>query len=72
LKQPPGTDSHQLEKNQHQKKTLNRTCPVVEALVDFRYLLDPTLALQVLQFEYLRVRPVKVISNVRYLLIEPL
>jgi len=54
------------------KKKLNWTCLVVEALVDFRDLLDPALALKVVQFENLCVRPVKVISNIRYLLIEPL
>jgi hypothetical protein len=59
-------DSPQLEKK------LNWTCLIVEALVDFCDFLNPALALLVVQFENLRVRPVKVISNIRYLLIEPL
>jgi hypothetical protein len=60
-------DSLQLE-----KKSLNWTRLVVEALVDFGDFLNPALALKVIQFENLCVRPVKVISNIRYLLIEPL
>jgi hypothetical protein len=45
---------------------------LIEALIDLRNLHDPALALSVLQRQNLFVRPVKVISNVRYLLIEPL
>jgi hypothetical protein len=45
---------------------------VVEALVDLCNLGDPTLALGVLQRQNFLMRPVKVIGNVRYLLIEPL
>jgi hypothetical protein len=45
---------------------------IVEALVDFGYFVNPALALKVVQFENLCVRPVEMISNVRYLLIEPL
>jgi hypothetical protein len=51
---------------------LNWTSPIVESLVDFGYLFNPALSFQVVQLQNLRVRPVKVISNVRYLLIEPL
>jgi hypothetical protein len=51
---------------------LHRTCLLVETLVDFCDFLNPALTLKVVQFENLCVRPVKVISNVRYLLIEPL
>ena len=45
---------------------------VVEALVDLGNLADPTLAFGVFQRQDFVVRPVKVIRNVRYLLIEPL
>jgi hypothetical protein len=45
---------------------------VVDALVDPCNLGDPTLTLGVLERQYFLVRPVKVIRNVRYLLIEPL
>jgi hypothetical protein len=45
---------------------------IVESLVDLGDLGDPTTALGVLQRQNLLVRPVKVIGNVRYLLIEPL
>jgi hypothetical protein len=45
---------------------------VVEALVDPCNLGDPTLAFGVLQRQDFLVRPVKVIRNVRYLLVEPL
>lgn len=48
------------------------TLLVIEALIDFCNLGDPSLALGMLQSDYFFVRPVKVISNVRYLLIEPL
>jgi hypothetical protein len=48
------------------------TLPVVEALIDLRDLGDPMLAVGMFQRQYFLVRPVKVISNVRYLLIEPL
>jgi len=41
-------------------------------LIDLRNLADPALSLSVLQRQYLLVRPVKVICNIRYLLIEPL
>jgi hypothetical protein len=42
---------------------------LIEALIDLRNLRNPALALGVLQCQDLLVRPVKVISNVRYLLI---
>jgi len=45
---------------------------LIEALIDLRNLHDPALALGVLQRQNLFVRPVKVIRNVGYLLIEPL
>jgi hypothetical protein len=45
---------------------------IVESLVDLRDLGDPSLSLAVFKREDLIVRPVKVIGNVRYLLIEPL
>jgi hypothetical protein len=45
---------------------------LIEALVDLRNLPDPALAFGVLQRQELFVRPVKVIRNVGYLLIEPL
>jgi hypothetical protein len=45
---------------------------VVQALVDLGDLGDPALAFGVLQRQNFLVRPVKVIRNVRYLLIEPL
>jgi hypothetical protein len=45
---------------------------VVETLVDLGNLGNPTLALSVLERHDLLVRPMKVIRNVRYLLIEPL
>jgi hypothetical protein len=45
---------------------------VVQALVDLCNLGDPALALRVLQRQNFLVRPMKVICNVRYLLIEPL
>ena len=45
---------------------------IIESLVDLRDLGDPSLALAVFEREELIVRPVKVICNVRYLLIEPL
>jgi hypothetical protein len=44
----------------------------VEPPVDLRDLLDPTLPLGVLEPENLLVRPVEVIRDVRYLLVEPL
>jgi len=44
----------------------------VEALIDLRDLRDPALALSVLQRQNLLVRPMKVIGDVRYLLVEPL
>jgi len=44
----------------------------VKTLVDPGYLGDPALALAVFERHDLFVRPVKVIGNVRYLLIEPL
>jgi hypothetical protein len=45
---------------------------LIESLVDLRDLRDPSLTLGVLERQDLVVRPVKVIGNVRYLLIEPL
>jgi hypothetical protein len=45
---------------------------LIEALIDLRNLHDPALTLGVLQRQNLFVRPVKVIRNVGYLLIEPL
>jgi len=45
---------------------------VVEALVDLCNLDNPTLAFSMLQRQNFLVRPVKVIRNVRYLLVEPL
>jgi hypothetical protein len=57
-------------------KTENRLLKTVllfiEPLVDLRDLSDPALALGVFQRQNLFVRPVKVIGNIRYLLIEPL
>jgi hypothetical protein len=47
-------------------------CLLVEALIDLCDLCDPALALGVLQRKNLFVRPMKVIGDVRYLLIEPL
>jgi len=44
----------------------------VEALVDFGNLCNPTLTLAVFERQDLLVRPVKVIGDIRYLLIEPL
>jgi hypothetical protein len=44
----------------------------VETLVDLCNLGNPTLALSMLQRQNSLVRPMKVIRNVRYLLIEPL
>jgi hypothetical protein len=44
----------------------------VESPVDLGDLCDPALTLAVFERENLVVRPVKVIGNVRYLLIEPL
>jgi hypothetical protein len=44
----------------------------IETLVDLRDLRNPALALGMFQRQNLFVRPVKVISNIRYLLIEPL
>jgi len=41
-------------------------------LVDLGNLGDPALAFAVLQRQDFLVRPVKVIGNVRYLLVEPL
>jgi len=41
-------------------------------LIDFGNLCDPALTLGMLKRQNLGVRPVKVICNVRYLLIEPL
>jgi hypothetical protein len=49
-----------------------RACLLVEALIDLCDLRDPALALCVLQRKDLFVRPMKVIGDVRYLLIEPL
>ena len=45
---------------------------LIEALVDLGNLHNPALALGMLQNQNLVVRPVEVISDVRYLLIEPL
>jgi len=45
---------------------------IVETLIDLRNLADPALPLGVLQRQYVLVRPVKVICNIRYLLIEPI
>jgi hypothetical protein len=45
---------------------------IVKPLVDFGDLANPAIAFSVFQMKYLVVRPVKVIRNVRYLLIEPL
>jgi hypothetical protein len=45
---------------------------VVETLVDLCNLGNPALAFGMLQRQYFLVRPVKVIRNVRYLLIEPI
>jgi len=45
---------------------------VIKAPVDLGDLGDPALALRVRQRQDFFVRPVKVIGNVRYLLIEPL
>jgi hypothetical protein len=45
---------------------------LVKSLVDPGDFGDPALALAVFEREDLLMRPVKVISNVRYLLIEPL
>jgi len=44
----------------------------VETPIDLRNLGNPTLPLGMVQRQNLLVRPVKVIGNVRYLLIEPL
>jgi len=44
----------------------------IKALIDLRNLHDPALALGVLQRQNLFVRPVKVIGNVGYLLVQPL
>jgi hypothetical protein len=44
----------------------------IEALIDLGNFRDPALAFGVLQSQNLFVRPVKVIGNIRYLLIEPL
>jgi len=44
----------------------------IESPIDLGDLSDPALALAVFEREDLVVRPVKVIGNVRYLLIEPL
>ena len=45
---------------------------VIETLVDLCDLLHPTLALRMIQRQDLLMRPVKVVRNIRYLLIEPL
>jgi hypothetical protein len=45
---------------------------LVEAPVDLGDFRDPTLALAVLQRQHLRVRPMKMECDIRYLLIEPL
>lgn len=45
---------------------------IVETLIDFCDLGDPALALAVLKRQDLRVRPMKVVRHVRYLLVEPL
>jgi len=45
---------------------------VVEPAIDLRDLLDPALAFAMLQAQDLLVRPVKVIRDIRDLLIEPL
>jgi hypothetical protein len=45
---------------------------VVQTLVDLCNLGDPTLAFGMLQRQDFLVRPVKVIRDVRYLLVEPL
>jgi len=45
---------------------------IVQSLIDLGDFIHPLLTLLMLQFENLRVRPVKVVCNVRYLLIEPL
>jgi hypothetical protein len=44
----------------------------VEAAIDLGDLVDPTEALAVLERQYLRVRPMKVKSQVGYLLVQPL
>jgi hypothetical protein len=45
---------------------------VVQAPVDAGNLIDPTLAVAMLQREDLIVRPMKMKCDIRYLLIEPL
>jgi hypothetical protein len=45
---------------------------IVEAPINFCDLSNPALSLGMLQRQDFIVRPVKVIRNVRYLLIEPL
>jgi hypothetical protein len=45
---------------------------LVETPIDLRDLGNPTPALGMVQCQNLPLRPVKVIGNVRYLLIEPL
>jgi hypothetical protein len=47
-------------------------CVFVETAVDLRDLGDPFRPLRVLEPEDLLVRPVKVIRDVRYLLLQPL
>jgi hypothetical protein len=44
---------------------------LVEAQIDFCDLPHPSLALLMLERQDLFVRPVKMIGNVRYLLVEP-
>jgi len=44
---------------------------IVESPIDLCDLVDPALSLGVLEPENLLVRPVKVIRDVRYLLVEP-
>jgi hypothetical protein len=59
-----------------QALTEKGSCPVlclfVQTPVNLGDFLHPLLTLRMLKFEYLRVRPVKVVCNVRYLFIEPL
>lgn len=45
---------------------------VVEPAIDPGNFRHPLLTLQMLHFEYLVVRPVKVVCDIRYLFIEPL
>ena len=66
---------HSLENGWTRRSPLFLKAPVVfvvEPAVDLRDLRDPLLPLTVFEPEDLLVRPVKVIRDVRYLLVEPL